>query len=199
MFILLYSGVKYLVFFMARGITLYVLLLYYSMSFRQQEITQKKDRTQFYPDCVMDHAAYKYIHCQYCNMVYIRTTLPPVFMRRCARCISEKVTHPSHSINSFAAVTHMQERMHKVPKSASQAVLSRMQITLHATRPTPHGASRLVQAMAACSLRTRRAPSRHCRDARVYGNTTQPYMTMSTPLPSTKKKEMINQRTYTGF
>ena len=43
-------------------------------------------------------------------------------------------------------------------KSASHAVLSRMQLTLHATRPTPHGASRLVQAMSAWSVKTRRAP-----------------------------------------
>ena len=52
-------------------------------------------------------------------------------------------------------------------KSASKAVLSRIQLTLHATRPTPHGASRLVLAMSAWSVKTRRAPSRHCRGARV--------------------------------
>ncbi|CAM9875799.1 unnamed protein product, partial [Laminaria digitata] len=44
--------------------------------------------------------------------------------------------------------------------------------TLHATRRTPHGASRLVQAMSAWSVITRRAPSRHCRDSRVSGHTT---------------------------
>ena len=47
-----------------------------------------------------------------------------------------------------------------------------MQLTLHATHPTPHGASRLVQAMSAWWVKTRRPPSRHCRDARVYGHTT---------------------------
>ena len=47
-----------------------------------------------------------------------------------------------------------------------------MLLILHATRPTPHGASRLVQAMFAWSVKTRCAPSRHCRDARVYGHTT---------------------------
>ena len=57
-------------------------------------------------------------------------------------------------------------------KSASQALLSRMQLTLHATRRTPHGASRLVLAMSAWSVKTRRAPFRYCRDARVYGHTT---------------------------
>ena len=67
---------------------------------------------------------------------------------------------------------HEQESRHKVPKSVSRAVLGRMQSTLHATRRTPHGASRLVQAMSAWLMKTRRAPSRHSRDARVYGHTT---------------------------
>ena len=56
-------------------------------------------------------------------------------------------------------------------KSASQAVLSRMQVTLHTTRRIPHGKSRLVQAMSAWSVKTRRAPHRHSRDARVYDHT----------------------------
>ena len=47
-----------------------------------------------------------------------------------------------------------------------------MQLTLHATRRIPHGASRLVIAMSAWSVETRRAPSRHCRVARVYDHTT---------------------------
>ena len=53
-------------------------------------------------------------------------------------------------------------------KSASQAVHSRMHLTLHAVRRTPHGASRMVLSVYAWSVRARRAPSRHCRDARVY-------------------------------
>ena len=68
-------------------------------------------------------------------------------------------------------------------KSASQAVLSRMQLTLHATRRTPHGASRLVLAMSAWSVKTRRAPSRRCRGARVYGHMTTATHDMSTPQP----------------
>ena len=47
-----------------------------------------------------------------------------------------------------------------------------MQLTVDETRRTPHDASRLVQAMSAWSVKTRRAPSRHCRDARVYGHPT---------------------------
>ena len=46
-----------------------------------------------------------------------------------------------------------------------------MQFTLHATRRTPHGASRMVQAMSSWLVKTRRAPSQHSRDARVYGHT----------------------------
>ena len=62
--------------------------------------------------------------------------------------------------------------IHVQVKSASQGVLCRMQLTLHATRRTPHGASHLVQAMSTWRVKTRRAPSRHCRDAMVYGRTT---------------------------
>ena len=67
-------------------------------------------------------------------------------------------------------------------KSASKAVLRRMQLALHATRPTPYGASRLVQPMFAWSVKTRRAPpSRHGRHARVYGQTATAMHDMSTP------------------
>ena len=52
------------------------------------------------------------------------------------------------------------------------AALSRMQLILHATRPTPNGALRSVQAMTAWSLKTRHAPSQHCRDTRVGVHTT---------------------------
>ena len=58
-----------------------------------------------------------------------------------------------------------------------------MQFTLHATRRTPHGASRLVQAISAWLVKTRRAPSRHSRDARVYGHTTKAMHKLSTPPP----------------
>ena len=47
-----------------------------------------------------------------------------------------------------------------------------MQLTLHATRRTPNGASRLMLAMSAWSVKTRRAPSRHCEYAKVYGHAT---------------------------
>ena len=47
-----------------------------------------------------------------------------------------------------------------------------MQLTHHATRRTPHGASRLVLAMSTWAMKTRCAPSRRCRDARDHGHTT---------------------------
>ena len=47
-----------------------------------------------------------------------------------------------------------------------------MPLTPHAARRTPHGASRLVQAMSAWSVETRRGLSRHYRGARVYGHMT---------------------------
>ena len=62
---------------------------------------------------------------------------------------------------------------------AALAVFGRMQLTLHATRSIPHGASRLVQEMSARSLKSRRAPSRHCSDTRVYGHTTTAMHNMS--------------------
>ena len=76
-----------------------------------------------------------------------------------------------------------QESWHKVPKSVLRAVLGRMQFTLHATRRTPHGASLLVQAMSSWLVKTRRAPSRHSRDTRVYGHTTTAMHKLCTPPP----------------
>ena len=57
-----------------------------------------------------------------------------------------------------------------------------MQFTLHAARRTPHGASRLMQAMSAWLVKTRRAPCRHNRDARVYVHTTTTMHKLSTHL-----------------
>ena len=56
-----------------------------------------------------------------------------------------------------------------MPKPASPVVLSGMQLTLVATRRTSHGASRLEHEMSAWAGKTRRDPSRHCRDRRFYG------------------------------
>ena len=75
-------------------------------------------------------------------------------------------------IKSFGAVSHVHESTHKEPRPASQTASSSMHLTLHATRRTPHCAPRLVQAMPAWSVRTRRLQSRHRSDSRVYGHMT---------------------------
>ena len=53
--------------------------------------------------------------------------------------------HTGNQINYFDAVIH--------EKSTSQAVLRRMQLSLNATRRTPHGASRLMLAMSVWSVK----------------------------------------------
>ena len=70
-----------------------------------------------------------------------------------------------------------------MPKSVLRAVPGRMQSTLHTILRAPHGASRLVQAMSAWLVKTRRAPSRHSRDARVYGHMTTAMHKLSTSSP----------------
>ena len=67
-----------------------------------------------------------------------------------------------------------------MPKSPSLAA-SRTQHTLNATRRAPHGASRLRRAMSAWSVKTRRAPSRRCRDAMVSSPTATAMHEISTP------------------
>ena len=75
-----------------------------------------------------------------------------------ARGFAQSGPSPPPPKKNIAAI-HTQT--HKVPKFAPQAVLGRMQPTLHATRRTPHGAaSRLVQAISAWPMKTRRAPAR---------------------------------------
>ena len=64
-------------------------------------------------------------------------------------------------------------KMLREPPPLPTSALSRMQLNLHATRRTPHGALRLVQqATSAWSVKIRRAPSRRCKGARVCGHTT---------------------------
>ena len=63
----------------------------------------------------------------------------------------------------YHAMRQMRPRLlgdkHPPAALSSQAVLSRKQLTLHTTRRTPHGASRLVLAISAWSLKARRTPS----------------------------------------
>ena len=85
---------------------------------------------------------------------------------------------PHQTTNQSIQRSHAHAR-----KSASKSgsYSSRMRLTLHATRPTPHVALRLVQAMSAWLVTTRLAPSRLCRDAKVYGHTTTAMHGISTP------------------
>ena len=75
----------------------------------------------------------------------------------------------------------------------TSGVLRRMQLTLHATRRTPHGgASRVVLAMSAWSVKTRRAPSRHCRVVRVYGRMTTAMHDLRTPPPGVWRSTFLH-------
>ena len=74
--------------------------------------------------------------------------------------------HGSGLVNRNA--NHFIPRCHPYTrKPASRADLSRMPLNRHATRRTIHGASHLVLAKSNWPVTTRRAPSRHYRDARV--------------------------------
>ena len=70
---------------------------------------------------------------------------------------------------------------------------SGMQLTVHATR-TPHGASRLVHAMSAWSVKPRRAPSRPCTDARVHGLKTTAMHGSEHPPPPTAPHPTFHAR-----
>ena len=103
------------------------------------------------------------------------------------------VATPENKALLIDAVIHTHEGRHKVPKSVLRAILGRMKFTFHATRRTPRGASRLVQAMSAWFVKTRRAPSRHSRDARVCGHTTTAMHKLSaaSPPPKALEEEMM--------
>ena len=85
-----------------------------------------------------------------------------------------------------------------MPKSVFRAVLGRMQFTLRATRRRAHGASHLVQAMSAWLVKTRRAPSRHSRDARVYDLTTTARHKLGTP-PSPLTLAVAISKAHCGY
>ena len=103
--------------------------------------------------------------------------------------LSPEVATPEHKpINSFDAVIHMQQSTQKVPESAWHAVLSRMQLTLHTTRSTPHVSLRQAWCKQCLSGRSKpdvlHPDSVLYRNARVYGPTTTAMHGMSTPLPT---------------
>ena len=90
----------------------------------------------------------------------------------------------THGTSPLPPHPNMQASAHKVPKSASQVVPSRVPLTLHAIRRSRHGASRLVHAISAWSVKTRRAPPRHRMEARAYGHTTTSMPETSTRPPT---------------
>ena len=63
------------------------------------------------------------------------------------------VATPEHFFFSYEVGIRMPEITHKMPKSASQVVVSRMKLILCATLRTPQGASRLVHAISAWSVK----------------------------------------------
>ena len=93
------------------------------------------------------------------------------------------IVHPSLSLEMVTPENSLDAGIHCARKSASKAVLSRMQLSLETTRPTPHGASRLGQTMCAWSVKPRRTLSRHWRDAMIFGHTAIAMHGMSTPPP----------------
>ena len=69
----------------------------------------------------------------------------------------------------IGAVIRRQKGGHKVLKSVLRKVFGRRKFTVDTTHRRRHGASRSMKAMSAGLVETRRAPSRHRRDVRVYG------------------------------
>ena len=80
-----------------------------------------------------------------------------------------KVRHPRGSYDSVPSAVSGSGHTRKTNQlirrsrpcarmSAPKAILSRLQVTHHATCPTPHGASHLVQAMSTWSVKVRRVP-----------------------------------------
>ena len=124
--------------------------------------------------------AYRLRHCMpMVRVILWRWRDSPVFRRRIPpRHIPEQKTNLHSNLSS-----DMQENTHVVRKSASQAVLIRMKLTLRAIRRTPHGASRSMQAVSALLVKTLRVASR-LTNARVYGLETTAMHEMSTPPPS---------------
>ena len=90
--------------------------------------------------------------------------------------------HQKTNSNSLA-LSSISKKVGTRCRSLLRGFLGRMKFTLHATHQTPHGASRLVQAMSAWLVKSLRAPSRHSRDARVYGHTTTAMPKLTTPPP----------------
>ena len=94
------------------------------------------------------------------------------------------VATPENKVNSLALLSLHKKVGTRCRSPSFERFLRAMQFTLRATQRPPHYASRLVQAKCLPGWReTRRAPSRHRRDARVYGHATTAMPKLSTPPP----------------
>ena len=85
--------------------------------------------------------------------------------------LSLEVATPESKSNSSRTLSPAFEE--SPPHSNTRFLVGCSSPPFHATRRAPHGASHAqgYVAMSAWSVKTRRSPSRHCRDARVYGHT----------------------------
>ena len=102
--------------------------------------------------------------------------------------------HTRKQGNPLVAVIHKQESRHMVPKSVLRAVLGRMD-AVHPTCNSPNTSRRFALGASSTSawlVKTRRAPSRHSRHAKVYGHTTTGMRKLSTPPP--KPAILFNER-----
>ena len=109
-----------------------------------------------------------------------------MFLEFCPPLPPSPLATPENKYINSSLSSDTQVSTHKVRKSASPLALSRAQLVLHATRQTPQGVSRWMRTMLARPVKTRRALSRYCRDARINGLETTAMHDMSTPPPSAR-------------
>ena len=89
--------------------------------------------------------------------------------------------HNRKQTNSLALPSMSKKVVTRCRSPSYERFLEEVQFTLFMRLAEPHGASRLVQTMSIWLVKTRRAPSRHSRDAREYGHTTTVMHKLSTP------------------
>ena len=114
-------------------------------------------------------------------LVWCSAATAPEFVSLCCPVSLARPDRPVATPGNDSINSTMTSMCKKCPPQ--KRFFSRMQLDHHATRPRPQGASCLVQAMSVWSVKTRHAPSPHCRNARVYGHTTTAMHDMSTPPP----------------
>ena len=102
--------------------------------------------------------------------------MPPSVWAHCTYCCLWKRPH--------SKIKTVRSKLSSIASPLHRPAFNRMEFTFNGTRrPTPHGASRLMKATSLWSGQTRRGPSRHWRDARVYGRTTTATHDIRAPPP----------------